>query len=205
VAARVGGDFYDVFEIDDRRLGIIMGDVSGKGLSAATLTSLVKDTIRAYAFDGASPALTMEKTNEVIVRSSEPSSFVTAFFGVLDRATGELVYSSAGHPPAILAQHGEHSRFLPSQSPVLGAFQGLLYREDRETLAPGDTLFLYTDGVTEAREGAAFFGEERLLGNLQGLNGASPRDVVHMVFADILTHTRGNLSDDMALFTVRLS
>lgn len=205
LATRVGGDFYDVFEVDSHRVGVLIGDVSGKGLKAATLTSAVKDTIRAYAYDGASPSETMAKANDVLVRSSDPSSFVTAFFGILDRRTGELIYSSAGHPPAVLARRGGTARFLPTHSPVLGAFENMRYQESREILGARDVLALYTDGVTEARQGPDFYGEERLLSVLSGMNGTPSDRVPELIYDDILAHTGGNLSDDMAVLTLSLA
>jgi serine phosphatase RsbU (regulator of sigma subunit) len=204
LAARVGGDFYDLFEIDERQVGIIMGDVSGKGLKAATVTSLVKDTIRAYAYDLDSPATIMAKTNEVLLRLSDPSSFVTAFFAVIDRATGVLLYCSAGHPPPILVTQSRGARFLTSNSPVLGAFGDMPYTEGREILGPGEVLVLYTDGVTEAREGLSFYGEERLIERMASIEGISATDVPHVIYEDILKHSKGNLSDDMAVLTVAL-
>jgi serine phosphatase RsbU (regulator of sigma subunit) len=205
LATRVGGDFYDIFEIDERQLGVIIGDVSGKGLKAATLTSLVKDTIRAYAYDLETPAAIMAKTNEVLLRLSDPSSFVTAFFAVLDRESGSVLYSSAGHPPAILARKSGGSQFLPSQSPVLGAFGNLPYDEGREILDGGDLLVLYTDGVTEARRGPLFYGEDRLLRLTGSLNGMSAQEVPGLIYDDILRHSQGDLSDDMAVLAIALA
>ena len=122
--ARVGGDFYDLFAMEDDRVGVVIGDVSGKGLPAATLTSLVKNTLRAYAYDDDAPAEAVAKTNAVVLRSAPVGVFVTLFFGCLDVATGTLTYCSAGHPPGLVLRAG-------------GAVDVLVDRERRGGDVPG--------------------------------------------------------------------
>lgn len=100
--ARVGGDFYDIFELEHGKVGIVVGDVSGKGIEATSLTAVVKDTFKAHAYEGLSPADIMSRTNELVKKVNAPGNFVTTFLGVLDTKTGELFYCSAGHPPTII-------------------------------------------------------------------------------------------------------
>ncbi|MBE0447048.1 MAG: SpoIIE family protein phosphatase, partial [Actinobacteria bacterium] len=151
-ATKVGGDFYDLFELEHGKVGITLGDVSGKGLEAATLTSVVRNTIRAYAMEGYSPSEIMSKANDTVRMVSGQASFITVFFAVLDTDTGKLTYCSAGHPPAIV-QRVSGVELLKEHSPIIGAFAGVSYTETRADLQKGDILVLYTDGVTEARIG----------------------------------------------------
>lgn len=149
------GDFYDLFEIDNRKVGLLIGDVSGKGLKAATLTSVVKNTVRAHAFDRDPPATVMAKVNDCVLRVTDQTSWVSVFLAVYDRSTGTLTYCSAGHPPAVLLRREEDAHneasFLLTRSPAVGAFSEVEFVEDTAHLGPEDILVLYTDGVIEAR------------------------------------------------------
>ncbi|MBE0447677.1 MAG: SpoIIE family protein phosphatase [Actinobacteria bacterium] len=201
---RVGGDFYDLFELEHDRVGIVIGDVSGKGLQAATLTSLVKNTIKAYAYENSSPALIVSKTNDVTTKSSPAASFITLFFGILDIGSGRLSYCSAGHLPPIVKRSGAGSAFLITRSPIIGAFAGLNYFDDVEVLAPKDILVLYTDGTTEARRDQEFFGEERLRDTVQKTVLPSAKGFPASIFNNIIEFTGGRLLDDLAILAVSL-
>ena len=201
-ATLVGGDFYDLFELGEQRLGIAVGDVSGKGLEAATLISFVKSALRAYAYEEHSPAVVLASINDAVGRLSEPAEFVTVFFGVFDCSTGSLTYCSAGHPPALIlrAPHGGQPRVdeLPSGSPLLGAFAGVTFENGEERLLPGDTMLLYTDGVTEARDAdGVLFGTERLLATL--LDAPREIDLTRFVYDRIVEYTQSRLADDIAM------
>ncbi len=154
-AARVGGDFCDLFVLPKSAVGLLIGDVSGHGLEAATLTAVAKNTIEAFAFDDQSPAGAMQKANLVTIRSTARSqgelTFITAFYGVLDTITGHLRFTSAGHPPGIVRRASGETFILEGSSPVLGVFPDAKYTESEEVLAPGDLLLLYTDGVSDVR------------------------------------------------------
>lgn len=203
-AVKVGGDFYDLFELEHDRVGIVIGDVSGKGLEAATLTSLVKNTIKAYAYQDEDPALVITKTNNVVKDASAPAVFVTVFFGILDTVTGHLAYCSAGHPPAIVKRVSGSTYLLATTSPAIGAFAGVKYTNSDTTLEKGDMLVLYTDGAIEARRGADFFGEERLIELVKGLKPMSTRGLPQLIFNGIIGYTGGKLSDDLALMVVTM-
>ncbi|HZD59854.1 MAG TPA: GAF domain-containing protein, partial [Anaerolineae bacterium] len=159
--ARVGGDFYDIFEIEHDKIGIIVGDVSGKGIEAATLTSVVRSTIKAHSYKGSTPAMVIAKTNDTIVKTSPTSNFVTIFFGVLNRITGNLAYCSAGHPPTIIKRKTGSLEILEKHSPIIGAFPNLDYRSGKTTLKKDDVLIAYTDGIIEARNDGDLYGEQR--------------------------------------------
>lgn len=206
-STRVGGDFYDLFPVDAENVAVVVGDVSGKGLEAATLTSRVKDTIRAFCFDGASPALVLERTNRIIMRSTDVTSWVSIFLGILHVPSGHLTYCSAGHPPAAVRRaggngEGGRSPLLKTTSPIVGAFETAEFMDEEDELGNGDILLLYTDGVIEARRGKDLFGEERLLALLSDLDGVPAPSVPGRVFASVLEYTSGRLSDDIALVAV---
>lgn len=201
-ATRVGGDFYDLFDLGSGRVGVIIGDVSGKGLEAAALTSFVKTTIKTHAFDGSQPSAVMTKANDVLIRSLLKASFVTVFFGVLDTVTGRLTYCSGGHPPGIVRGPDGVSWLGGTDSPVLGAFTDMIFSERDIRLLPGDTLLLYTDGVTEARGAGGFFGDERLLELVASAGSAGPDELVTAVLDGVLAWTGGTLRDDLALLAL---
>lgn len=204
-AAKVGGDFYDLFELECGRIGIVIGDVSGKGLEAATLTSLVKNTIQAYALEGYSPAEVMAKTNEVVRRAAPPSMFVTVFLGILDATTGKLIYCSAGHPPAFIKRGTSTVSALLTSSPVIGAFSDMDYIDESQQLKRGDILINYTDGVTEARGDGGFFGDERLAQFIKCLRPKNGREIPSAIFEEVLRFTGGVLFDDLALLSISLA
>ena len=151
--AHVGGDFYDLFELDHGHVGVVVGDISGKGIEAAVLTSLVKNTIRAHATEkGKTPAEVLALTNTVLTRETAVETFATVFFAMLDRRDGRLVYCNAGHPASVVARRDASVAVLPATSPLLGAFAEFTYQNAEAFLACDDLLFLYTDGLTEARQ-----------------------------------------------------
>jgi GAF domain-containing protein len=200
----VGGDFYDIFELDDDRIGITIGDISGKGLSAAVLTSLVKDTIRAHANERAkTPGRILTLTNELVYRSTPTDVFATVFFGILDRSNGRLSFASAGHTTAAVLKLGCDLVTLPCRDPILGAFAHIEFGESQAHVGPDETLFLYTDGLTEARQGRELYGERRLFDLLSSSKGDRASDTVDRVRTDVLSFASGRLRDDLAILAVR--
>jgi serine phosphatase RsbU (regulator of sigma subunit) len=202
--AWVGGDFFDLFSVESGRIGILIGDVSGKGVDAAVLTSLVKDTIRAHAHEGRPPAEVLNLTNDIVERYSGPEIFVTAFFGVLDRRAGRLTYCNGGHPPVIATSCDGTVRQLSANSPLIGAFPDMEYVDTVVPVSPRDTLVLYTDGVIEARREGRLYGEGRLLEILAEQRECEPQAVIDAVLADLMSFTGGSLSDDLAILALRL-
>jgi len=202
--ARVGGDFYDIFELDEDRVAFLIGDVSGKGLEAAAMTSLVKSTLKAHAYGGDSPATTIAKTNAIIVRTSAPESFSTVFFGILSRGTRQLVYCGAGHPPALLLTAAGTVRPLETRCPVLGALPEAAYVDSSTLLLPDDRLVLYTDGITEARREKELFGETRLAELLERRADVSVHDIPQALLSEVSEFAEGRLHDDIALLALSL-
>jgi GAF domain-containing protein/PAS domain-containing protein len=202
-AARVGGDFYDIFELDDRSVAIVVGDVSGKGLGAASVTALARTTLRVHASEGHRPSVVLAKTNDALRRFTSYSTFVTAFYGVLDVSTGALVFVNAGHPDACVVGAGGYVRGLGGQSPLLGILEDAVFEEHAALLAPGDTLFLYTDGVTEARRGRELYGIARLEAFLATVPDIDPRSLPEAVLREVGEFSGGTLRDDIAMLAVR--
>lgn len=202
--ARVGGDFYDLFELSDDSVGIVIGDVAGKGLDAAVLTSVVKNTIRAHANEpGKMPGRILELTNEILYKGTAPDSFVTVFFGILDRKTGTLVYANGGHTTAAIACDDGSIRGLPVTGSVLGAVPRIRVEEESAQLAPSSVLMLYTDGLTEARSDSTLYGETRLFGVLAAHRGEPTSDVLRAVIEDVMLWSGSHLRDDMALLAIK--
>jgi hypothetical protein len=200
-AARVGGDFYDVFSIDEHKIGLIIGDVSGKGLDAAALTAVVKNTIKAYAMEHYTPSVVIEKTNNVIRTVTDISSFVSVIFAVLDIENEKLVYCNAGHPTAIIKRNDD-LLLLEANSPIVGAFDGLEFNEHECPINEDDLIIMYTDGLTEARLGHEFFGENNLVNYINGMDKPSVHELPNRIFEQIMKFTNGVLSDDLALLAV---
>ena len=205
LSTRVGGDFFDVFEMAGKRVGILVGDVSGKGLEAAVLTSIIKDTIRAYAHENPSPADVIAKANIALGAAAKLPDFASVFFAVIETDTGKMSYCNAGHPPAAVVAHGAPVRLLEGTSAVIGAFPDLVYTDNTISLGADECVLLYTDGVTEARDSeGAFFGEEGLLSALASLQSTDVSALPETVFDAVLGFTDGRLTDDTALLAFRL-
>lgn len=203
-AARVGGDFYDIFELDADHVGLTIGDVAGKGLDAAVLTSLAKNAIRAHASErGKTPARVLELANRLAFRSTGPETFVTLFFGILDCQNGRLVYANAGHPGPLIAGSGQRPITLATTGPPLGALESASFGEAEASVEGGDILFLYTDGLTEARDPNGMYGDPRLCDVLSAVDGEGAEQLVERVIADVMSFTDGQLSDDMAILAMK--
>ena len=164
-AKEVGGDFYDFFLVDDDHLAVVIADVSGKGVPAALFMVIAKTLIKNHAQNKDTPGQVFTQTNEQLCEGNDAGLFVTAWMGVLEISTGKFVYVNAGHNPPLLRRNGGKFEWLKSRPGfVLAGMEGVRYRENEMELQPGDMLFLYTDGVTEATNAnQELFGEDRLL------------------------------------------
>ena len=203
--AFVGGDFYSMIKLPGRRACIIMGDVSGKGIEAASISSAVKTALSAYAWEGRTPARMVATLNEFLLGFSRVETFATLFVGIVDLATSSLMYCSAGHPPAILvsAQSGD-AELLDVQSGVVGAFHDMEYKNGTVRLHEGDILLLYTDGTTEARspEGA-FFGETGLRDMIMNEVPRGFDGLLNRFLSTLDRYTGRRLDDDVAMVALR--
>jgi two-component system CheB/CheR fusion protein len=203
-ASNVGGDFYDLFDLPDGRIAIVLGDVSGKGLHAAQLTTLTRGVLRAFALETGSPADALARANNVLAVSSPPESFATVFLAYVDTEKGQVTYCGAGHPGALLLAEDGNASILRSQGPILGAVPGRFAApESTAAFGPEDTLVLYTDGLTEARRGRRMFGEERLYAALRGMEKVGIEQVPTVLLDAVLSFTDGELADDAVVMAVR--
>lgn len=204
-AASVGGDFFDLFELDGGRVGILIGDVSGKGVRAATVTALTRNTIRALTYENSSPADIMRKANEVIFKATSVSTFVTLLLCILDTASGAITYCSAGHTTGLIRKGDGSVELFESHSPLAGAFDGIDFTDGHAKLSLTDMLVLYTDGITEARRDKELFGEERLVALLQEQAVADPKALPQVILDAVLEYADSELSDDVAIVAVALA
>jgi sigma-B regulation protein RsbU (phosphoserine phosphatase) len=209
-AREASGDFYDFILLPDARLGIVIADVSDKGAGAALYMALSCTLIRTYAPQyPAQPELVLGAVNRRILADTSASEFVTVFYGILDLATGTLLYSNAGHWPAFRfhARNEGDTQELTATGIPLGILKDRAWRQEALQIDPGDLLVLYTDGITEAHnEQAVLFGQERLLESVRAslrARGTQPpvaQEIHDAILADVHRFA-GNAprSDDMAL------
>ena len=182
-AKEVGGDFYDFFLIDETHLGIVMADVSDKGVPAALFMMSAKSLIRTYARMGISPAEVMQAVNDRICENNRELMFVTVWFGILDLSTGRITAVNAGHElPALMPAGGRFDLIREKPGVMVGARKGIRCREQEIDLAPGAKIFLYTDGIPDAHNPAGkMFGEERMVWALNEGCEKSPEELLrHM-------------------------
>jgi serine phosphatase RsbU (regulator of sigma subunit) len=204
-ARQVGGDFYDVFELSEGRVGLVMADVSDKGMSAALYMALTRSLIRAEAGHHASPRRVLLSTNELLLQITQATMFVTVFYGVLNPARRELRYARAGHNYPLLFNPGTgERRLLTSPGMALGCVRDVPLEEDTVALHPGELLILYTDGITDANStSGAFFGTERLHETVCGSGALSAQDACELVFERVgRFQARAAQYDDMAVLAV---
>ena len=205
-AREVGGDFYDFFFIDEHHLGFVLGDVSGKGVGAALFMAITRTMLRATALQGTSVAECMAHVNRVLHPESLPRMFVTLVYGVLDARTGALTYCNAGHHPPYLLRRGEPVQAVERTGGLgLCLTSDFEYRPGHLTLSPGDSLVLFSDGITEAVDAShEQFAEARLERCLQHINGQSPAVLIRDVLRAVEDFTGGTpQSDDMTLLALR--
>lgn len=204
-AALVGGDFYDLISLPDHRACVILGDVSGKGVEAASVSSAVKTALGAYAWEGLTPARMMRSLNDFLMGFSRIETFATIFVGIVDVKDGTLTYCSAGHPPALLARADTGEiEWLSVQSGVVGAFASMSYQNGEISMSDGDILVLYTDGVTEARSpDGAFFGEDGLREIVSRESSTGLEGLTDRLLSRLKTFAGGSLDDDVALVALR--
>ena len=203
---RVGGDYYDFIRITDEQLGIVVGDVSGKGIAAALIMAAFRASLIAEIRNNYAMRTTMAKVNRLLWESVEPDRFVTALFGVLDTTARRLTYVNAGHNPALLyrAATGQFDT-LEATGPLLGTFETATYKERVVDLRSGDVLVMYTDGVTEAMTPGAeeLFGEERLRREIENRRTEPAAKLVRGIWEAVQTFHAGEQEDDATIVVVK--
>ncbi len=208
-ALEVGGDYFDYIDVDEKHLGIIVGDVSGKGIPGALVMASLRSTLRANAPGNLSPREVLRAVNSALTRDTKESTFVSATYGILDRGTGMFRFARAGHEPLVCyrAQDG-HVELRDPEGMVLGMVEGELFdriEEDEVDLKRAGTLVLYTDGVSEAmNEDYEEYGTERFLAALADLAQEEPKEVIAGLLGDIREFTGGRPQhDDITLVVMR--
>ena len=186
-AKEVGGDFYDFFLVDSDHLALVIADVSGKGVPAALFMVIAKTLIKNEALTGKQPQEVLAAVNNQLCENNDAEMFVTAWLGIYEISTGRMVCSNAGHEfPAIKRADGSFELYKDRHGFVLAGMEGSRYRPYELKLAPGDVLFVYTDGVAEATDAAnELYGTDRMLNALNGASEAKPEALLEAVKADI--------------------
>jgi serine phosphatase RsbU (regulator of sigma subunit) len=209
-AREVGGDFFDAFAPRDRRreLAIVMADVTGKGIAAALLMAFARPLIHAAIDHARRPAVALERTNRILVEERRAALFITALCCYLDTRSGAFVVANAGHEPPLIVRDRDFAlEEVAASGPLLGAFPSIALDESRGVLDPGDTLVLYTDGVTDARAPDGLrFGDDRFRGVLLGAAsaGATVRELVDAVVGAVRDFTGDEpAADDLTLVVAR--
>jgi sigma-B regulation protein RsbU (phosphoserine phosphatase) len=205
-AKEVGGDFYDFFFIDHDRLAFVIGDVSGKGVPAAIFMAVSRTLLKAIATQVVNPGESLRRINAMLIPESNGRMFVTIFYGVLNTRTGEVQFSFGGHnPPYIKRKEGQIERINQESGFLLGMLDDMEYDVHKITLHPGDTILLYTDGVTEAMNGnAELFEESRLEASLTRLNGSPLKDMLDGINADLMSFAAGApQADDITMLALQ--
>ncbi len=201
----VSGDYYDWVRIYDDQIGLVVADVSGKGVPAALLMAFLRASLRAATHIGYAPHISMAKVNYLLWESIERNQFVTAFYGILDASNRSLSYTNAGHNPPLLLDVNGQARFMKKGGLPLGMFRDTRYHEYYLTLEPGEVLVLYTDGVTEATNpDGEEFGRDRLAESVKAHMNLSARELIAAVQADVIAWTDGRgATDDITFFVIK--
>ena len=205
-AKDIGGDFYDFFRIDNDHLAFVIGDVCGKGIPAALFMAVSRTIIRSKGVQCGSAGACMTESNRLLEAYSADCMFVTVFYAIYNTKTGIVAYANAGHnPPLLLRNDGTVEELPRSKNMMLGVFDMAAFEEDSLQLEPGDTLVMFTDGVTEAMNpDETEFGTERLKMTLGGLVGKSSQQIIGGVRAAIKDFTDGaEQSDDITMLVVK--
>jgi len=198
-ARTVGGDYFDVVQLDEDRLGICVGDVSGKGLTASLLMANLQAAFRAYATPEATPAAVCAKLNAFVCGNVASDKFITFFYAIVDVRRRTLVYENAGHCPALLLHAASSPDSLCGQGGVLGVDPEWTYADSTKQLVSGDRLLFFTDGVTEAEnQQAVEFGAERIV-EVAGPSGSSAAETKRRVMEEVAKFCNGEFRDDVTL------
>ena len=207
-AKEVGGDFYDFYLLDENTLAFVIADVSGKGIPAALFMMTTKTMLKGFAEAGLEINEVFARANRKLCEGNDTGMFVTAWMGLLDLRTGLLRYANAGHnPPLIRSQNGTYAYLKARPNFVLAGMEQVPYRTCELQLRPGDEIFLYTDGVTEAQNGRQeLFGEQRLLSALNERKSLSVQETCENVRANVDSFVGGaDQFDDITMVCLKLN
>jgi len=202
-SSEVSGDYFDVFALNDDQMALCVADVSGKGMSAASLMRDLREAVRASAPGAGSPAELCTQVNQILCSKIGTGKYVTMFYGVIDRRTRRLQYENAGHCLPLLVRAGGAVEFPASFSGVLGLFSHWLYTSQEVLLAEGDKLLLVTDGIlaAEGRRGEEF-GYQRLIALVNSSDHRGPEPLSRSVLDAVAQYCNQKLRDDASLIVV---
>lgn len=206
-AKEVGGDFYDYFVIDKTHVGVVIADVSGKGVGAALFMTISKTVLKNQLQLGISPEQAIMNANKQLCEGNDAGLFVTCWAGVYDTETGILKFVNAGHNPPVILRKGEKPHFITQRSGfVLAGMEGFKYREEEIRLNSGDEMFFYTDGVTEATNADnMLYGDDRLLDLLETVPDRSVGEHLTLLKEDIDRFVGGaEQFDDITIMAMRI-
>ena len=204
-ARQVGGDFYDVFDLPDNCLGLFIADVADKGVPAALFMALTRTLVRAAVIESASPADAMKRVNDLLIPDTRQGMFVTAVYAVLNMNTNELTYVNAGHNPPLWIKHNGELERLTRTAIALGVVIGEPVEQRTITLETGDSVLLYTDGLTESfNYDGAFYGEQRLTDAIVTNQCSSAHDLLDVVEKSLLDFVQDMPpADDLTMLVLR--
>ena len=204
-AKEVGGDFYDYVKIDEQHTAIIIGDVSGKGVPAAMFMMKTITCFKNFTTSNKTPAQILKEINKAIYEGNHSQMFVTCFLAILDKSTGKLQFANAGHNPPIVGSNHHYHYLKCSAGFILGGLPDVFVKDEEITLNPGESISLYTDGVTEARNiKGDFFGEERLIQTYNKKDYTCLVELHHTIKDEVDTFVgEAPQSDDITLITLK--
>ncbi|HVL64550.1 MAG TPA: PP2C family protein-serine/threonine phosphatase, partial [Actinomycetota bacterium] len=201
--AEIGGDFFDVFDLGEGIVGIVVGDVSGKGAEAAAQTAQAKYMLRAFAIRNASPASVLYHLNNALVHGFAEDRFATCMFGVFDTNSSTGQIALAGHPPPLVFRRDGTVETFELPGTILGMFEDQQFEQTSFHLDQGDVFVAYTDGLTEARRDKELYGIERVSRQLARCAGDPSCDVARTLYED--AQSFGEVTDDTVVFALRAS
>lgn len=204
-AKEVGGDLYDYIDIDEDHVAALIGDVSGKGVPAAMFMMKTITSFRDFAAPNKTPSQILKQVNAAIFKGNKKSMFVTCFLAILNKKTGHLVYANAGHNPPIIGSNKNYRYLKCNPGFLLGCFEDAFISDEETTLKPGESLTLYTDGITEARNiSGEFYGDTRLLEIFNKREYTCTIELHHSIKDEIATFVgEAPQSDDITFITIR--
>ncbi len=204
-AKEVGGDFYDFFFVDDNHLCFLIADVSDKGVPAALYMMVTKTLLKSEAQWLGEPYQILTRVNSILASDNDSCMFATVFCGILDTGTGEVRYANAAHNPPVIIDSQGIRYLIPKPGFPLGPMQDPVYETERITMQPGDTLFLYTDGITEAKNPEdKLYGESQLLSALQSAPKEDLAEMIHYIRREVTRYADGApQSDDVTMIAIK--
>ncbi|MDP3832123.1 MAG: PP2C family protein-serine/threonine phosphatase, partial [Ignavibacteriaceae bacterium] len=202
----IGGDFFDFFMIDENNFGFVIGDVSGKGIPAAIFMAVSRTLLRATALKGLPPNECLDHVNNLLCSESVSSMFVTVFYGILNTENGIITYANGGHnPPYLVKTDGTIDLILMTGGIALGVMEEMPFSSKTLEMKPGEVVFLFTDGVTEAMDAEEnLYSEERLVEKLKLSHSKDIQEITKDIIDDVFLYSKDvPQSDDITVLTFR--